>query len=209
MNCPLCNAEEANKIHTDAHREYFKCSTCDLIFVPKEFHLSADDEKKRYDLHENNPDNTGYVQFLKQFIDPMMERISREDQGLDFGSGPNPVLADLFKKEGYSMDTYDVFFAKDESVFLKAYNFITATEVLEHLHQPLEEIEKLWSVLKSEGTLGIMTKFFADDQDFSKWRYKDDLTHVCFFSIKTFEWLASRLGAELEMIKKNIVFLKK
>ncbi len=209
MPCPLCNSKETQKIHTDAHRDYFKCNICKLVFAPPEFHLSATDEKERYNLHENNPDNAGYIQFLKQFIDPMMKRVEKGGEGLDFGSGPNPVLSTLFKEAGYSMDIYDVFFEKNESVFNKTYDFITATEVLEHLHQPLKEIEKLWSSLKPKGTLGIMTKFLTDDQDFSQWRYKDDPTHVCFFSEGTFHWLANHLNATLEIPKENVVFLTK
>lgn len=208
MHCPLCHSKETQKFHTDAHRDYFKCAKCDLIFVSSEFYLSADDEKKRYEYHENKSDNKGYIEFLKQFINPMMERVEKGSEGLDFGSGPDPVLASIFKKAGYSMELYDAFFQKDESVFQRSYDFITVTEVVEHLHQPLKEIERLWSCLKHKGTLGIMTKF-SDNHDFSRWRYKDDRTHVCFFSTKTFHWLANHLGATLEIPKQDVVFLTK
>ena len=43
--CPLCLSEGASLFHTsqqkNLERDYFHCVTCDLVFVPAEFHLDA------------------------------------------------------------------------------------------------------------------------------------------------------------------------
>jgi len=191
------------------HRDYYKCSHCDLIFVPPSFYLSADKEKKRYDLHNNNPDDLGYVNFLGKLLDPMVSRLNPGALGLDFGSGPAPTLSLLFKKAGYPMDVYDIFFNKDETVFTKTYDFITSTEVFEHLHHPLRELTRLWDMIKFGGYFAVMTRLVTDEVDFPSWRYKDDLTHVCFFSPLTMRWLAEQIGAEMEIIGKDVVIFRK
>jgi hypothetical protein len=54
-----------------------------------------------------------------------------------------------------------------------------------------------------------MTQLVIDKEKFSSWRYKDDMTHICFFCVKTFEWLASKWSAKLEFADKNVIFLIK
>ena len=207
--CTLCESKSTYKFYSDRHRDYYKCNGCDLIFVPPSFYLSADKEKKRYDLHQNNPYDLGYVEFLSKLLDPMINKLNPGAVGLDFGSGPTPALSLLFKKAGYPMDVYDIFFNKDETVFTKAYDFITATEVFEHLHHPLTELIKLWSMIRSGGYLGMMTSLVTNEAGFPDWRYKDDLTHVCFFSPATMGWLANQIGAEMEIVGEDVVILQK
>ena len=43
-----------------------------------------------------------------------------------------------------------------------------------------------------------MTKLVRNQEAFAKWHYKNDLTHVCFFSRATFEWLSDQWQADLE-----------
>ena len=44
--CPLCLSDGASLFHTsrqkNLERDYFHCRTCDLVFVPAEFHIDAD-----------------------------------------------------------------------------------------------------------------------------------------------------------------------
>ena len=54
-----------------------------------------------------------------------------------------------------------------------------------------------------------MTNLHHERLEFDKWYYKDDATHVCFFSKKTFEWIAKKWSAELQFKDKDIVILQK
>ena len=67
----------------------------------------------------------------------------------------------------------------------------------------------MWACLKPGGILGIMTKLVLDRKAFSTWHYKNDLTHVCFYSRDTFEWVATYLKADLEIIDKDVLLLTK
>ncbi len=101
MICPLCRCDKCSCIHRDRNREYFKCPECNLAFVPSEYHISLQEEKDRYDLHRNDPENKGYMDLLGKLFLPMKDRLKKGDRGLDFGSGPSPVLASMFREEGF------------------------------------------------------------------------------------------------------------
>ena len=207
--CPLCANPEASAFWHDKRRNFLRCQRCLLVFVPPEQHLSANEEKAEYDLHQNLPDDEGYRSFLGRLAAPLLERLSPGSVGLDFGCGPGPTLSLMFNEIGHRMKDYDPFYAPDPHVFDQQYDFITATEVVEHLHSPGRELVRLWSCLSEGGWLGIMTKMVIDRGAFSAWHYKNDLTHICFFCRQTFQWWAEKHGAALTFVGNDVILLRK
>ena len=107
------------------------------------------------------------------------------------------------------MAIYDWYYARNESVWEQQFDFITASEVVEHLHQPGTELDRLWACLKPGGTLGIMTKLVLAREAFTTWHYKNDTTHVSFFSRNTFEWLSDQWESKARFFEKDVVLLRK
>lgn len=208
-NCPLCGKGIVINYCHDKFREYYWCRNCCLVFVPPKYHLSVDAEKTEYDLHQNDPHKAGYRRFLSRVFSPMQEILAPCGYGLDFGCGPGPTLSLMFEEVGHRMEIYDQFYAHNPEVFAKQYDLITATEVLEHLRNPQYELSRLFDVLKPNGILGIMTKLVKDKAAFADWHYKNDLTHVCFFSRFTFEWLAAQWKAEVDFIGADVIIIRK
>lgn len=209
IECPLCHGADVSLFHTDARREYIRCATCWLISVPAQWHLSPADEKAVYDCHENSPDDPRYRQFLNRLFEPMLARIEGVCRGLDFGSGPGPTLSVMFQEAGHEMAIYDPYYANDESVLSVEYDFVTATEVVEHFCNPAQDFARLWSCVAANGVLGIMTKMALDAEAFASWHYKNDPTHVSFFARETFEWLANAWNAQLEFFGDDVAVLRK
>ncbi len=207
--CPLCGGRSVVLFHRDQRRDYLQCRRCELVWVPADQQLPAREEKAVYDLHENHPADAGYRRFLGRLLLPLQARLAANSRGLDFGCGPGPVLAKMFAEAGHTMALFDVFYAPDEAVWSRDYDFITATEVVEHLRQPGGEMERLWSRLKPGGWLGIMTKLVRDAEAFSRWHYIQDPTHVTFFSRATFSWLAARWQTRAEFIGADVILLHK
>ena len=207
--CPLCNSNLTESFHRDSCREYLKCGNCDFVFVPKIYHLSEKDERARYDSHNNDPADDRYRNFLSQLLSPLQEKIPKIANGLDFGSGPGPTLSLMLKKCGHSVDLYDKFYARNDAVFDKQYDFITASEVVEHLRQPMAELNRLMGLLKNNGILAIMTQIFTPQIDFEEWYYKKDPSHIGFFSEKALKYLAEKWQAELYVISNRVVIFKK
>ena len=208
LQCPLCGSREHAHYHQD-RRTYLECQNCAMVFVKPEDRLPADEEKSRYDLHNNDPSDVNYRQFLSRLLIPLTKEISPGSKGLDFGSGPGPTLSIMLEEAGHEMNIFDIFYAPDASVFDEEYDFITASEVLEHLHQPIFELDRLWSCLKPNGWLGLMTNRLPEPDAFPNWYYKNDDTHVCFFDLESFRWLAKRWNARLVVASAEVVLLEK
>jgi 2-polyprenyl-3-methyl-5-hydroxy-6-metoxy-1,4-benzoquinol methylase len=209
IRCPLCAAGPAVDFHRDAQRDYLRCGRCQLVFVLASYHLPATAEKAYYDLHENDPEDAGYRRFLDRVFAPLGEKLLPGARGLDFGSGPGPTLSGMLAEAGFPTVIYDPFYAPGISVWQEQYDFVTATEVVEHLHRPMKDLQRVWDVLKPGGWLGIMTKRVLDVAAFARWHYKDDPTHVVFFAEATFHWLAGHWSAKVEIVGPDVVFLQK
>ncbi len=207
--CPLCTSETAITIHSDKDREYLQCQTCQLLFVPTKYFLSLEQEKARYDTHQNSPNDPRYRAFLNRLFIPLEKRLAPASRGLDFGSGPGPTLSVMFEEAGHPMAIYDHFYAPTTEVLGTEYDFITATEVIEHLHHPRQELDRLWTILKPGGVLGIMTQLAPNHDAFAQWYYTRDPTHVCFFRRATFEWLAVQWEAALTFELNDVMVLEK
>jgi len=207
--CPLCQEEANDAFHHDHRRNFLRCGNCHLVFVPAAYYLTEADEKAAYDHHQNSPTDPDYRQFLSRLFHPLKNRLTPNSYGLDFGSGPGPTLSVMFEEIGHTMNLYDHFYAHNPTALLHPYDFITATEVVEHLHNPATILFQLWTLLKPGGHLGLMTKLVRNQEAFASWHYKNDLTHVCFFSRATFEWFAHHWQAEVEFFGSDVIIFHK
>jgi len=208
-NCPLCSGQAVANYHRDQRRAYLQCSACQLVFVPQRFHLADDLEKAEYDLHENDPQDLGYRSFLNRLAQPLLEKLQPGSAGLDFGSGPGPCLSLILEEQGHSVALYDLYYANHPELLESQYDFITATEVVEHLARPLFELSRLWGMLRPGGHLAIMTKLVASPDKFTHWHYKSDPTHISFFSVATFAYLGRRLGSAPQFIGADVIIFEK
>lgn len=214
LTCPLCAFDHCQFYFEDKRRQYQQCQRCELVFVPTEFHLSQAEEKREYDKHQNLLDDPGYLHFLQRAIGPLTEHLQHypkpsELTGLDFGCGPGPALAQELNRLGWPTKVYDPYFFNDPSVLQSQYDFITCTEVVEHFNQTGAAMALLIGLLKPHSMLVIMTKLVINRERFAQWHYKNDPTHISFFSQSTFEYLASQYQLEWERAAKDVIVLKR
>jgi len=208
QNCPLCN-NSSSLFHQDANRQYRQCGTCRLVFVPKRYHLKPEEEKSRYDNHENDPQDQRYRKFLSQLSDPLIPLLPKGAGGLDFGCGPGPALAAILQEAGFSVELFDLYYANTPEVLSKTYDFVTCTETAEHFREPRKEWDLLVKLVNSGGFLGIMTQQMTEPERFPEWHYIRDETHVCFYAPQTFEWIAKNYHLEIVYSTKTVVILRK
>jgi SAM-dependent methyltransferase len=209
FRCPLCSSEEPDPFFEDAKRTYLRCLRCSLVFVPRRYWLSHEAEKAVYDLHENDVLDQDYRLFLSRLSAPLLARLKPNQQGLDFGCGPGPTLSVLFEAQGHEVTLYDPLYYNDPAMLQQTYDFICASEVVEHLRDPHKDFAALFQMLTPGGWLGVMTKLVIDLQAFGKWHYIRDMTHICFYSRRTFEYVAQRFNADLEFAAKDVILLRK
>ncbi|PID66182.1 MAG: hypothetical protein CR975_04205 [Gammaproteobacteria bacterium] len=208
--CPLCDDQESTFYFTDSknyQHTYHRCRHCDLVFVIPACRLDREAEKARYEMHHND-NSDDYVRFLSRLAKPTLQYLPPHSHGLDFGSGKSQAMADLFRRAGHQCDCYDLFYYADTTLLQRQYDFILASEVIEHLYQPKMVFEQWLSLLKTNGILAIMTGFRPADKDFPNWWYKNDPTHVSLFSSKTFAYLQTTYQLQRLCTEKNIVLFK-
>lgn len=206
--CPLCGGVDVGFFCADTARPYLRCRTCDLVFVDPGSLPDPAAERARYETHNNDAADPGYVAFLERFAAPFGEALGPAPlEGLDYGCGPAPVLAGLLAARGHRMAVWDPFFAPDATVLSSSYDFVTCTEVVEHFHRPGEEFARLVGLLRPGGRLGLMTALRPADEAFPTWHYRRDFTHVSFFSQATFEFLARRHDLTVTFPERDLVFL--
>jgi len=173
------------------------------------YYLSEKDEKEIYDRHENSPKDDRYRKFLSRLFIPFIEKIHPNSKGLDFGSGSGPTLSVMLEEVGHSMKIFDKYYFNEPEALHDSYDFITATEVFEHLKRPGVEIERLINLLNPFGFLGVMTKFASDLEHFKDWHYKNDPTHICFYSLKTIDWINNKYGLKSTVFGSDVVIFEK
>ncbi len=204
--CPLCMDNEKKSIirGMDA-RLYHLCEKCSLIFADSRHHMSPDDERKRYTMHQNKIDDEGYLAFLNQAIEPTLPYLAPGFRGLDYGCGPSQILSKLLKLKGISCENYDIFFAKHD--FNPPYNFIFSTECFEHFREPKTEITRICKLLEPRGILTVMTELWKTKKEFSRWHYNKDTTHLSFYHKKTMDFICEKFGLEIIWQDNKRVFI--
>lgn len=206
--CPLCGSQ-THSFHSDRWRDYFRCPHCDLVLADPQSFLRPEEELARYELHENDPADAGYRGFLNQLAAPLLARLAPGAQGLDYGCGPGPALAQMLREAGMSMQVYDPFYAPDRSVLARQYDFVTCSEVVEHFYHPLRSWRELAGLVRPGGWLGVMTALRTDAVDFARWHYITEETHVMFYAPQTIRFLAESLDLRLAYLKTPVILLQK
>lgn len=209
LTCPLCTSQEIGHFHRDRQRDYRRCAQCRLVFVDSSQHLSPDAEKAVYDLHQNRIDDPGYLNFLSRLALPLAGLLPPGSEGLDYGCGPGPALAGLLEGYGHRVKLYDPIYANRRELLQRQYDFIACTEVIEHFREPGAEFARLFGLIRPGGWLGIMTKLVIGADAFSRWHYKNDPTHIAFFSRPTLFWLAERYDCAIEFIGSDVIILQR
>ncbi|MEJ2497326.1 MAG: class I SAM-dependent methyltransferase [Sulfurovaceae bacterium] len=204
MHCILCGS---TSMAWKLSNRFYHCDICDCIMKPKSSFLTKNEEKGRYDLHKNDANECGY----RAFVSPVVERIKKEQscdaKGLDFGSGRDSAVVTQLQEVGYDIKSYDPYYFPDEEVLKRRYDYISCTEVIEHFYRPQKEFQRLKDMLQEDGALYIMTEIYSEDNDFKNWYYKEDPTHVIFYTKKSFEWIKEHYGFKSLEINGRVIKL--
>ncbi len=209
--CLICGNHTFPLFDDSLSLEFHVCKHCGYTVKDAKHHLDHQAEKQQYDRHENTSDNQGYVRMFERFLTHAVLPYKQAGDALEFGSGPGPVLYEMLKARGFNARHFDPYYHPDQSHQYQTYDLITTTEVFEHLSQPVHTFKTLIGLLKPGGILAIMTSFRPEKDDaFLSWWYRRDVTHIGFFTLKSFEILAKQHQVHiLQTNHKNTITLKK
>lgn len=202
ISCKLCQAADCSTLAPRGPRTFHLCPHCGLAFVPENQWLSLDDERARYQHHDNTPDSHGYVCFLNEVV-AQVERLSLGGQSiLDFGSGERAVLTELLNARRLTCTAYDPLYGRTQLAGPHA--LIIMCEVIEHLRDVRGELARLGEVLLPDGKLLVRTQPYPSVEQLPAWWYSRDPTHINFFNEAALSHAASLLGRSSTRLSKDI-----
>jgi hypothetical protein len=221
LNCSLCISDDLKQVYHEfvKDRRFFKCGNCDLIFVPVADHISNENEKNRYQKHQNSIADNGYRDFLMNVVTPICELVPFQDRNqlkiLDYGSGPSPELGKILTEQGFNITNFDPYFCNDPNIFNNKWDLIVSVEVWEHFRNPKYEIHKIISLLKDYKFMVVMTQLHTQSAEsdildsFSNWSYPKDATHIAFYSEKTMRHIANIQSLDCKFLPNSVMILRK
>lgn len=209
-HCKLCSSK-ANWFCESRGVVFYKCSQCLSLFKATSAYIDPLSEKLRYQSHNNDVNDLGYQKFVSPISLSVQKEFNPDNLGLDYGCGTGPVITHLLTKEGYNVILYDPFFYPDRDYTKSKYDFIICCEVMEHFHDPAKEFSHLKKLLNKNGRLYCKTKMISDDvgiEEFQNWYYKNDPTHVFFYSPSSLNFIKKSMDfSALEFDEKLITFI--
>ena len=204
MICPLCHSK-GETFFTDNQQQFYQCKSCKGIFLSQEQLPAAEEEKYRYQQHNNEVGNKGYQKFVSPITNGVLRDFESSHLGLDFGAGTGPVITKMLKDCDFQIEIYDPFFHPNSELLKRKYDYIVCCEVIEHFHHPAKEFELLKNLLNKHGKLYCMTEVYNNSIDFGKWWYKNDFTHVFFYQKATFEFIKEKIDFQNIEIDGNLI----
>ncbi|MBN1939676.1 MAG: class I SAM-dependent methyltransferase [Candidatus Aminicenantes bacterium] len=201
--CPLCR----NSGDRIPDTEFFLCRECRGFFRDFRRRPGREEERARYEAHQNDVDDPGYQRFVSPIVTAVLRDYGTDHSGLDFGAGPGPVISKLLSDRGFRIVPYDPFFHDRPELLEDTYDYIVCCEVIEHLYSPGEEFLRLKRLLKPGGRLYCMTNLYKQGMDFKSWTYIRDPTHVFIYQAETMDWIKKKYGFSSCDIEDRLITL--
>lgn len=198
-SCPLCQGKP-EKFFNEL---FLKCTHCHSVYrieLP-----SKEEEKKRYDFHKNDVTDAGYLNFVSPIIKAIKRDFTNDKRGLDFGCGPSSAISNQLNQDGYLIKEYDPFYFNEKISLQQQFDFIICSEVMEHFHYPYNEFNFLKNILVEGGKLYCKTSLYDESIDFANWYYKNDLTHVFFYSKTALEYIKEEFSFSHLQIEPDLI----
>lgn len=178
---------------------YWLCGGCGFIFTD---HFDG----WTNDLLRLNLYNDDYVRVDPDFLEHrpryFAAELARKLQplrngfvALDFGGGRGTFAA-LMRDQGFTFDSFDPFFSAS-SPDRRAYDLVTAFEVVEHSRQPHETFAEAVRWLAPDGALFFTTQLAPRVPDPSWWYIAPRNGHVSLHTDRSLAVCARRLGCRL------------
>lgn len=213
MECKICGnktetfdrASLINKYDVS----YYRCPHCGFIQTEDPYWLS---EAYSEAIADSDIGLIGRNIHLSDIIDTVLKILNPTSQILDYGGGYG-MFVRMMRDKGWDFEWYDEYcqnlFAKGHEMSHEHYDVITSFEMLEHLPNPLETIEKMFSL---SDTLICTTELLPyNPPRINDWWYYATETgqHIAFYTKKSLHVIAEKFGKNLYAKHGIIIFSSK
>jgi hypothetical protein len=216
--CKICNSSVTKKfektiLNKYKHIGYFECNNCGFIQINeptwlKEAYQSAITSLDIGILYRNELLKIPTIQIINTFFQDAKLL-------LDYAGGYG-IFTRIMRDAGFNYYWEDKFceniFAKHftiNDIENKKFDFVTAFEVLEHMENPMEELNEIFSY--SDNVL-ISTELIPENSLIENWWYIAPETgqHISFYTKKSMELIAEKFDCNYYNIDETLhLFTKK
>jgi methyltransferase type 11 len=217
LNCKICNGLAKKFDHgfilNKYHIDYFQCEKCGFVQTENPYWL-----KESYSDAISVSD-TGVIArniiFSKIATFVMSSCVNTKCDFLDYGGGYG-IFTRMMRDNGFNFYWYDKYAINlvargfEGSISEKKYEAVTSFENFEHFENPIEEIEKIFSLTDFVLFSTELVKVPAPSTN-NWWYYcLEHGQHISIFSNKTLEYIAKKYGYNLISNGRNLhIFSKK
>ena len=216
-NCPICGGSTIVLDCIDFSKGFPKsgmpvyynsCDDCDFCFSPEMCQWTPEqfgkyvynDDYIKIDpayLYERPLDNSEKI--IGRF-----DRHKDKIRHLDYGGGEG-VLVQILRDNGFNSTSYDPFVNIDVNIEdLGKFDLITSFEVFEHVPNPLELMDTLIKLRKSNGMIYFSTEVsdgnISKNQRLTWWYAAPRAGHISLFSKKSLLYLAKQYNLNLGIV---------
>lgn len=198
MKCKICGSEsiafDSATILNKYEVQYYRCPDCGFIQTEEPYWLD-----EAYSSAITSSD-IGLVQrnvSLSRKIDVIFRtwNVLEDKSFLDYGGGYG-MFVRMMRDYGWNFEWYDEYcdnlFAQTHERSLHHYDFITSFEMLEHLPDPYETLDKIFALCE---TAIFTTELLPDPvpKVIDWWYYGlDHGQHISFYTLETMKIIANR-----------------
>lgn len=214
MKCKICGGKTSHLFETlvlnKYEVKYYKCKSCQFIQTEEPYWLEEAYSEAVLSLDIGQIDRS--IKHSKM-IASVLSNTSPSDKFLDYGCGYG-LFVRLMRDAGFDFYGYDPMcksmfdtgFRVQEMTEIYNISAVTAFEVFEHLPQPMETLDEVFSITDS---LFFSTELYRKDIDIKKWWYlaPDYGQHIAFFSMETLNYIANKKNLYLSTNGKSIHLL--
>jgi hypothetical protein len=202
--CRLC--QNPSQIIFEDVRPFYACNVCGLIF--SDCLLSAEEVEKHYkNQYSSGFDWKKEAQHFVEWFDHFGFAVPVRTLSIfDYGSGGG-FLTKALREMSFKVDCYEPILHGEfnRENYAEAYEIVILNEVVEHLEDINKTLDTVYSILADNGVVFIKTnltdKLINNPLNFYElfkgWWYKDDPTHISFFSSLTIEYICKDRGRNL------------
>lgn len=215
MNCNICGKKSekifSKKILFRYDVEYFKCNHCLFIQTEKPYWL---EEAYQNAITALDLGLVGRNQYLSVVVKAMINGFfNKYSRFLDYGGGYGLLVRmlrdsgfDYYREDKYCENLFSKNFDISDLTDKTGFDLVTAFELLEHLQDPLSEIETM--LTKGENIL-FSTDLQPNNANVENWEYiaPEIGQHISFYHYQTLLFIGRRFQMNVYSNKKNIHLL--
>lgn len=186
--------------------EYFHCPHCGFVQTEDPYWLN-----EAYSSAITNSD-IGLIQrniMLSEKMDLILKLLGNITSCLDYGGGYG-MFVRMMRDKGWDFEWYDEYceniFAQMHKQSKKHYDLVTSFEVLEHLSNPMDTLEKIFALTDTLVCTTEIIQYNPPKIDYWWYYCVDHGQHISFYSKHSLEIIAERFGMKLFFTQDLIVF---